>query len=214
MRVAGWAKVRLDIGIRLIWTTILFCTASKSKIGRPSGRAAGTEVLATGMFAVERTSSSAAPAGQASRSGKIRSSVRNAEREERRTVLGRNQWSPLPSAAGAVKRSTLLSQAAPSIRACEAGRSSARTAGQPRMNAVFVPRPCVTRAKCRRAAISARSPGGLRPVPAAPSFSAGSCSLWSPEGRPGVLRLGTQGRPQARNPARAPIARAPTTRRT
>src|SRR5262249_56249993 len=41
------------------------------------------------------------------------------------------------------------------------------------------------------------------PVPAAPSFSAGSCSLWSPEGRPGVLRLGTQGRPQARNP-RAP----------
>src|SRR5262245_64450097 len=69
------------------------------------------------------------------------------------------------------------------------------------MNAL--PRPCVTRAKCRRAAISARSPGGLRPVPAAPSFSAGSCSLWSPEGRPGVLRLGTQGRPQARNP-RAP----------
>ena len=61
----------------------------------------------------------------------------------------------------------------------------------------------VTRAKCRRAAISARSPGGLRPVPA-PSFSAGSCSLWSPEGRLGVLRLGTQGRPQARNPSERP----------
>src|SRR5262249_20157875 len=74
-----------------------------------------------------------------------------------------------------------------------------------------LPRPCVTRAKCRRAAISARSPGGFRPVPAAPSFSAGSCSLSSPEGRPGVLRLGTQGRPQARNP-RAPHASGRTRR--
>jgi hypothetical protein len=65
------------------WLTILFFTASGSKIGRPSGPTAGTEVLVTGTFAFEQMSSSVAPAGQASPSGKIRNTVQNAEREAR-----------------------------------------------------------------------------------------------------------------------------------
>jgi hypothetical protein len=66
--------------------TILFFTTSGSKFGRPSGPTAGTEAVVTGTFAFEQTSLSVAPAGQASRSGKIRNTVQNAERGARQTA--------------------------------------------------------------------------------------------------------------------------------
>jgi hypothetical protein len=48
--------------------------------------------------------------------------------------------------------------------------------------------------RCRRAAISARSTGGpLRPGPALPSFSAGSCCLASPGGRKGACARALRG---------------------
>src|SRR5262245_66397748 len=51
--------------------------------------------------------------------------------------------------------------------------------------------------------MSARSPRGLRPPPAAPSFSAGSCSLPSPEGRLGVCAWALRGRGRKPRSARA-----------